>query len=290
MALSVVTNIPSPYRDEVFRELQERTGARIYLLAEDEPGRHWAGRQLPYDHTRPPAFSFRGPRPRGEDELRPSYIPIPTWLARRGYILVAGFGVPAILTALCRPRSTLIWSPEATVDSEQWGWLRQRVRKWLVGRSCACVSGGDTSRRYLAQLGAREILTFPNVAGTSRGRTDFADHPTSTSEDLVIVHVGDWSRRKGADITTQVFHRLSHHYQHANFRVTLLIVGTVRNVPIPAGASHLGYLPREILWATLRARSAKFLVLMSRSDRWPFVIAEAMAAGISQSPPPSEAR
>jgi glycosyltransferase involved in cell wall biosynthesis len=268
---SVVTNLPAPYRDAVFAELQRRLSINIYLLAEDEPGRHWTGRPRPYDYTKVPAIQLSG-------RYRPWHIPIPIWLLRRGHIVVAGFGPATMLTAAVRPNSTLIWSEGTPLTEATYnGSTRTRTRRWLVGRASACVAVGEESKTYLESLGARTILMLPNVADYPTARR-IASFDRRTSK-LVLAHVGDWSVRKGADVVVEIFETLRGGCAEAG-GVELLIVGNVFDVPVPAGATYLGHVPEDEVWPLVKAHGAQYLLLMSRVERWGFVVTEAMNAGL----------
>ena len=133
---------PCPYRDDIFSELQRRLDTRIFLLADDEPGRGWSGARFRIDTPGCPRLAIRGERPR--------YLPLPTWLFRQGFILVGGFGAPALLTALIRPKSTLIWSEATHITEAGRGRRRIRLRRWLVSRSRGVVAVGEASARYLS--------------------------------------------------------------------------------------------------------------------------------------------
>jgi glycosyltransferase involved in cell wall biosynthesis len=276
MNLTVVTNVPAPYRDGVFRELERHTDLRVFLLARDEPGRGWERGPLPYRSTVVPAVKFPG-------KTGPWYVPLPVWIFRRGLIMVAGYGPPALLTAVARPRSTLVWS-EATAWTERGrGGFRSRLRRWLLKRSRAAVAAGLSSRAYAEQLGATTVITLPNVI-------DVTPTPSSPpwigaqadSASIVIAHVGDWSLAKGADLVTRVFDLLGTHCAgDPNVSVRLVIAGHVKgDVPLPADATYLGYLPHVDVWEAVHVHSAQYLLLLSRSDTWGFVVPEAIAAGL----------
>jgi glycosyltransferase involved in cell wall biosynthesis len=270
--LSVVTNLPAPYRDAVFAELQRRLPINIYLLAEDEPGRHWAGRPRPYDYTKVPALQLSG-------RYRPWHIPIPIWLLRRGHIVVAGFGPATMMTAAVRPKSTLIWSEGTPLTETPYNRsMRTRTRRWLVARVGACVAVGEESKTYLESLGAQTILMLPNVAGYPTAQS-IAPFDRRTSK-LVLAHVGDWSVRKGADLAVEIFETLRGGCAEVSGGVELLIVGNVFDVPVPAGATYLGHVPEDEVWPLVKAHGAQFLLLMSRVERWGFVVTEAMNAGL----------
>ena len=181
------------------------------------------------------------------------------------------------MTAVFRPKSTLIWS-EATLSTDG-GCRGARValRRWLVRRSCACVASGIESERYLRHLGASTVIMLPNVTAVPRRRI----RGTSiTSTRVVLAHVGDWSIRKGADRTAQVYYGLTDRLSAKGISVELLIAGHVRDVPLPESAVHLGYIASDCLWEDLQSRGAQFLILLSRVEHWGFVVAEAMASSI----------
>ena len=268
-----MTNIAAPYRDGVFRELQSMLDLEVYLLARDEPGRSWGERTIPYRYNMVPALRLPGSR-------TPWYIPLPTWIFQRGPILVGGFGFPSLITAAIRPKSTLVWSEATAATERNRSRLRTRLRRWLIQRSRGAVAVGRDSSAYLRELGATDILLFPNVIDTiptSRILNETDDPDRSA---VVLSHVGDWSVAKGADVTATTFDIVAEHFQSAGTPVKLLIAGRVVDAAVPQGATHLGYLPHDQVWDILRRLSAQFLLLMSRRDTWGFVVAEAMAAGI----------
>ena len=78
-------------------------------------------------------------------------------------------------------------------------------------------------------------------------------------------------------MVTDVFRDLS---WTSSVPVRLIVAGHVIDSPLPDSAEYLGYVPYEQLWDQVRARSANFLLLLSRDDAWGFVVAEAMAAGL----------
>jgi glycosyltransferase involved in cell wall biosynthesis len=271
--LTIVTNIAAPYRDGVFRELQSMFDVKVYLLARDEPGRSWRERTIPYRYNMAPALQLPGGRTSW-------YLPLPTWLFQRGHIVVAGFGLPALLTAAARPRSTLVWSEATAATERNRSRFRTRLRRWMIDRSRGAVAVGRDSTAYLQELGATNILMLPNVLDAtpiSRPSSELANHGRSG---VVLSHVGDWSVAKGADLTASIFRILSEHFRSFGTPVELLIAGRIVDVAVPEGATHFGYLPHDQVWDTLRRFSAQFLLLMSRRDTWGFVVAEAMAAGI----------
>lgn len=271
--LTIVTNLAAPYRDGLFRELHRLFELKVYLLAGDEPGRRWRRDKVPYPATYVPALQIPGGQ-------RPWYCALPTWLRRDGYIIVAGFGLPTVITALVRPRSTLLWS-EATHITEQFrGHLRTFTRKWLVRRCLAAVASGRASAEYLHDLGARQVVLLPNVIDTPPTRNAPPMRADDSDEPLVLAHVGDWSIAKGADVVAKAFKLLASEAGASGKPVELLVAGNIIDVDIPEGATHVGYLPHSTVWDTLRERGAMYLLLMSRADTWGFVVPEAVAAGL----------
>ena len=102
-SLTIVTNVAAPYRDAVFLELERRLHSEVYLLAADEPNRGLGDRTIPtaqFGRRRSPYMAVDD---RGTSRCRPGF-----WWS--DYIMVGGFGAPAMVTSLLRPRSTLIWS------------------------------------------------------------------------------------------------------------------------------------------------------------------------------------
>lgn len=269
--LTVVTNLAAPYRDGLFRELQRLFDVKVYLLAADEPGRRWRRTRLPYTAAHVPALRFPG-------RQRPWYCPLPIWLGRPGYIVVAGFGLQTILTAIVKPRSTLLWSEATHVTEQARGKLRVLSRRWLIRRCRAAVAAGQASAAYLRDLGARDVVLLPNVIDTPLTRV--REQRIRSQSTIVLAHVGDWSVAKGADKTSNVFATLAADPDLSGKRVELVIAGHVFDAPIPDGATYLGYLPHANVWERLRDHGAAFLLLLSKADTWGFVVPEAVAAGL----------
>lgn len=271
--LTIVTNLAAPYRDGLFFELQRLFDARIYLLAADEPGRRWRARTIPYQASRARALQLPG-------RHRPWYFPLPTWLARPGYIMVAGFGPPTIITAMVRPRSTLLWSEATHVTERSRGRLRTLVRRWLIRRCRAGVAAGKASADYLRDLGASDVLLLHNVIDSLPEPPDHEHRPDEDNTPVVLAHVGDWSTAKGANAAASVFATLGAEMRRLGRRVELLIAGHIYDLPIPDGAKYFGYLPHGQVWRTMQCHGATFLLLLSTADTWGFVVPEAVAAGL----------
>jgi glycosyltransferase involved in cell wall biosynthesis len=123
---------------------------------------------------------------------------------------------------------------------------------------------------------------LPNVHGTQPKRTaaNSTAHGIDQTRSLVLAHVGDWSYAKGADRSTEVVEKLRDKLCKTGVVVQFVIAGHILDVERPPESVHLGYLDSDRLWSELMAYEPQFLLLMSRGDRWGFVVSEAMARGV----------
>ena len=268
VGIDVVTNVPAPYRDAAFAVLTRMTDCRIFMLADDEPGRAWSGRRTPYAFHLVPGAKLRI---RG----RVRYIPFPSWLirSRRRTVIVAGFGFASLLTALFAPQRCFIWSEATDATEAGVSSMTTRYRRCLVRRARGAVAVGRLSEQYLRALGARALVRFPNTLGTEAPAQGHA----ADSPPMVLLHVGRWSESKGAHRSVAVWRRLQ---ERIDDEVSLLIAGHQDDVALPEGAEYLGFIQSEDVWSTVMSKQPRLTLVLSDSEHWGYSMHEAMSYGV----------
>lgn len=291
----LVTNIPTPYRIPLFRELSEalrRAGwqLKVVFAAPTYERRKWKlEKALGFDHTILGTDSNR---------IGSRYNPVFTYpgllrvlrLEKPDVAIVAGFSIATLKTALwslISGRPLVIWSGSIAKDE---GVLRRLYRALLARKASAAVCYGSLARGYLKRLGMREerahiAINTVDVAFFRDRAAGLAEHDGGRAgAPRHILYVGDLIQRKRVDLLLHAVKELSR--RRHDFVVDIIGQGALEK-PLQRLAEDLGIGPfvrfegfkqREELPAYL-ARASTF-VFPTESDVWGLVLIEAMAAGL----------
>lgn len=270
--LTLVTEIPAPYRIPLFNALAERLQLRVVFLRDSNPERPYEGH---HDERRFEWHTLRG----AELTVRGRWVVVNYGLLRRlrgsDVVVVGGWNQPAFAAAAvwCKLRRVplVVWV-ESTAADQRSGRLEPAKRRLLRAVDRFIVPG-EASRAYLDALGvpAPSIVVAPNAVDPeifSGGRR------TRDGERLRLVAVGRLSPEKGLDVLVEAVRGLP---------VELEIAGTgPEDARLRALAGEnvtfLGWVGRDTL-PDLYA-NADVAVMPSRSDPWGLVLNEASLAGL----------
>ena len=270
--LTLVTEIPAPYRIPLFNALADRLNLRVVFLRDRNPARPYEGHE---DERRFEWHTLGG----AEFTVRGRWLVLNHGLLRKlggsEAVVVGGWNQPAFweAAAWCELRRVplVVWV-ESTAADHRSGKL-EPAKRHLLRAVDRFIVPGEASRAYLDGLGVcpAAISVAPNAVDPaifSGGRR--------TREDgrLRVVAVGRLSHEKGLDVLVEAVRGLP---------VELEIAGVGPEEPrlrALAGdnVSFLGWVARDAL-PDLYA-NADVAVMPSRSDPWGLVLNEAALAGL----------
>ena len=270
--VTLLTEIPAPYRIPLFNALAERVDLHVLFLRKRNPDR-------PYDlHADELRFEW-SVLPGTDVTVRGRWLVVNRGVTRalRGSraVVVGGWNQPAFWTALswCRLRRVpaILWSESTGTDrrSGRHDWLKRPV----VRVPAAFVVPGTAARAYLERLGvaAGRITVAPNAVDPAI----FGSARRSRADGTVrLLAVGRLALEKGIDTLLRAADGLP---------VDVVLAGTgpeeerLRELAGP-NVRFLGNVARDELPALYADADA--LVLPSRSEPWGMTLNEAALAGL----------
>jgi hypothetical protein len=209
------------------------------------------------------------------------------WRFRPDVVISGQLGLASALAAVyClirRGAGLVLWLTLSEVSELGRGWIRRRLRRWLLARADAVMVNGESGARYARSFGApdakivRVYQTVDVAAFSKRG-----DREREAGQRLLFVGSGE--PRKG--LRPFLCHLVRWAESHPERPVELWVAGT--------GAECLGATP-PVLPDNLRVRwigrvsyegmpeiyaEAGILAFPTLADEWGLVVNEAMAAGV----------
>ena len=290
----LITNIPTPYRIPLFRELAAQLSARGTTLKVVFGARGYARRKWQvdlhdcgFDYEVLPSRTFTIGR---SESASFTYPGLRQLLARErpDAIVVTGYS-PATLKLWLRSWIAdvpyVIWSGTIASPFERVSWVRTIARRLLVGRARAFVAYGSRARDYLQSLGAAPDRIHVAI---NTVETEFFERETRERRrgpaGPGFLYVGNFTPGKRLDLLLDAFARVA--AARGEPRLTMVGDGPSREalalqaaaLGIAGRVSFEGYRQRhEIPDYLARARC---FVFPSEYDIWGLVLVEAMAAGL----------
>lgn len=222
-------------------------------------------------------------------------------LLRARYDLIVGFGwtspntLLTLLIAKCRRTPVMLWETSIPHPSGRLKQFLMPLLRWLVGAYDGYFVSSTLAHKYFFSMGARadRITLLPQVIDT----TMFAPAPTGDcaarsewkaklgiTTRIVILFVGQLTKRKGLENLLEAFHRVS----SQNEEVSLLLVGKgPMQAELEKRAEQLGVADRIFFGGYIAGPElpriytlSDVFVLPSWYDTFGVVIPEAMACGL----------
>lgn len=270
--VTLLTEIPAPYRIPLFNALAERVDLRVIFLRERNPDR-------PFDLHRDELRFAWDVLPGRDVTVRGRWIVLNTSVSSRlrkaDSLIIGGWNQPAFLEAAisCRLRRvpTLVWV-ESTGSDARTGRM-ERAKRVLLAATDGFIVPGIAAREYLEGLGvaSERITTAPNAVDPAI----FGSATRSrTNGPCRIVAVARLSPEKGVDVLVRAADGLD---------AEVVVAGggpeesRLRRLA-GSNVTFLGNVERDAL-PQLYA-DADIAVVPSRSDTWGMALNEAALAGL----------
>lgn len=291
MKVLFLTNIPSPYRVDFFKELAGY--CELTVLYELPSARDRESSWLKRDDNGSYESVYLKPVFRQSSS---AWCPsVRRYLERGNYdiVVVGVYSTPTGMHAiwhLKRKKIPYMISCDGGFVPQWENKLKYKLKKYLLTGACGYLSSGEISDTYLIHYGAcREVIyRYPF---TSLHQEDIADRPAlagekaeikkklGISEEKVILSVGSFIFRKGFDILLKAAFEMEDKYG------VYIVGGTATEeylrITEEYGLEKVHFLP--FMQGSLLKQyyeAADVFAFPTREDIWGLVINEAMAAGL----------
>lgn len=277
--VTLLTEIPAPYRIPLFNALADRVDLRVLFLARQNPERPY---KLHEDELR---FDWEV-LPGADRTVGGRWLVLNRGLLRRlrgsDAVVLGGWNQPAFWIALAWARATrtpaYLWV-ESTLHDERTG--AGSLLKRLAGRAATgFIVPGRASEEYVRAFAPRAAVTIaPNAVDTELFASRRADRERLRSElgleGCVFLYVGRLAPEKGVDVLLRAF------WEIEDAQLVLAGAGAAERrlrAIAPPGVRFLGNVERDELpnWYA----AADVLVLPSQSEPWGMSLNEGAAAGL----------
>jgi len=293
--VAIITNIPSPYRVDLYDHLQKNYTDNEYHIiytAAGEDNRSWSvdkeklGNSTILDST---VIKVRGRLDDRYIHLPLKIIPALDRIAPD--VVIAMEYNPAAIQALlwCRlHKKKFIHLTDGTLLSEQSiGRVQKFLRKFIITRSDACIASSTKAKEKLLFWGADERKIF--ISLLTMDIRQFTDDPKDGSaaggrggRSNTILYVGSFVKRKGLDLLFSALKKLNCDYElhivgNGTEEDTLLLKKTAEDLGIDDKIKWCGFKTGRDL--VEEYKKAGVFVLPTRVDCYGLVLLEALCAG-----------
>lgn len=264
--VTLLTEIPAPYRIPLFNALAERVDLRVLFLARQNPERtHY---RLHEDELR---FRWKV-LPHVERTVGGRWLVLNRGVVRelRGAdaIVLGGWNQPAFWAAFATRVPVYLWV-ESTLRDSGGGRLKRVLARRATG---FIVPGRAAAELVRALVPDARITVAPNAVDNAlfaSGAAGRGDGP------FTVLYVGRLAREKGIDVLLRAFEQLD------GARLVVAGAGPEEarlRASAPPGTEFLGSVDRDEIPRCLAA--ADVLVLPSLAEPWGFPLNEGAAAGL----------
>lgn len=264
--VTLLTEIPAPYRIPLFNALADRVDLRVVFLAQSNPLRPY---RLHENELR-----FRWEVLPGRDVTiagRWLVLNRGTGRALRGSdaLVLGGWNQLAFWTALATRTPAHVWVESTLADS---GGAGGALKRLFARRAAGFVVPGRAAEEYVRTLApSARIAIAPNAVDNVLFSSGIA---RSDVDGVCILYVGRLAREKGVDVLLRAAHGLD---------ATVVLAGSgpeedALRAIAPEGTRFLGHVDRDDLPAWYA--TADLLVLPSLTEPWGMTLNEGAAAGL----------
>ena len=192
--------------------------------------------------------------------------------------------VAAIYSAFIARKPFILWACVSEHSEEGRGFLRNKLRRWLIRRADAIIVNGKSGRRYIHGMGANNQCVYEIPYSARSGFYDSCPLERDEASSKKLLIVGQLIERKGVDTFLRILSRWA--IENSDRRIELSVVGdgplreSLEALPRPMNLSidFLGRKTHEEL-RSIYANSG-ILAFPTLADEWGLVVNEAMAAGL----------
>lgn len=299
-SITLLTNIPAPYRIPVFNCLARMAGGTFHVVfcSPTEPRRHWKFPAKEMD------FEWKLlSEDTGELGLLAqliSVVKMALLLARwhPSAVICGGYGsLPAWAALLwCKlfRRRFILWGESTARDHRPRGisgWCRTRLKRVMVSQADAVATSGEASAEYMRALGAEPERVFiapfcgdPVVFAREAGKVKPAEEKRRRGfPNRLVLYSGRLVQAKGVFVLLEAFRSVSRALPDAG----LAVVGdgpersAMQEFCRHANLDRVFFEgPQEYERMPYYYALADVLALPTFSDPWGFVVNEAFACGV----------
>lgn len=295
--ITLLTNIPAPYRVPVWNHLRRLSGgqAKVLFIAPTESRRNWAVPlvRMAFDCE----FLSHAPDPRrlSSQALSAAAMLFHLLRERPHAVICGGYDSAAAWIAFCWcklfHKRFVLWLESNARDRRSPGRVKRALKKWIVSRADAIAAAGQATVEYVTELGARRDGIFLAPFGGDVELFSRRSHSIDAAEERrrrsfpprLILYCGRLVQEKGVFVLLEAFRRVSSRRED----VGLLIVGhgpeeqAMRRAARRLGLEQIFFLgPQPYERLPDFYAMADVLVLPTFSDPWGFVVNEAFACGV----------
>ena len=282
----IITNIPAPYRVELFDYLQKHTEEyeiHIVYASRNEDNRSWAIDETKMGNSHfLDSYTIKIPR-----RYDTKYIHISKGVAKlldelRPNLVVGSEYNPTILQAVhycSRKKIPYVSWTDGTLHSERnIGRLQKKFRHYVISHGAAYLASSTRSREAQIAYGARAEKCFVSLLTVDVDQ--YRVEPENRQANRLLC-VGSLIERKGIDLLLRALNGMEEPWELAlagGGSEEEALRSLAQELGIGERVHFLGYLSREELKREY-AKSGIF-VLPTREDCYALVILEAMCAGL----------
>jgi glycosyltransferase involved in cell wall biosynthesis len=295
--ITLLTNIPAPYRVATWNHLDRLTGgdAKVLFISPAEYRRKWAvpAELMAFDW----GFLSCGGEPNRLSAQAVSAAGMLLHLVRRRprTVVCGGYDSVAAWVSFCWCKlfgqRFVLWLESNARDRREPGRIKRRLKKWIVSKADGIAAAGSATVDYVSTLGAHRSRIFLAPFGgdvemfTRRSGSVDADREKRALgfPPHLVLYSGRLVRAKGVFVLLEAFSQVASELPDAG----LLIVGhgpeqqAMRRLAEQLQLRRVFFLgPQPYERMPYYYALADVLVLPTFSDPWGFVVNEAFACGV----------
>ena len=283
----LITNIPAPYRVDLFYYMQTHQQAHEFFVIytnRNEDNRQWAIDEHKLLHST--ILESKIIKRKGMNDIR--YVHLPQHLTREisrinPDVVIAWEYNPSALKALlwCRQHGRkFIHLTDGTLYSERnIGRVQKLMRRIIIRHADACIASSTKAKEKLLQWGAPERKIFISLLTVDISRFQFAE---KRENQHTLLFVGRIIHLKGLDLLFRALPKL-----HQPFELLIVGDGEADEKAKLVAMAEEAHIAQHIHWLGFQSgeplaeayRRASVFVLPTREDCFGLVLLEALCSG-----------